>query len=164
MQKILDKYKANPTAENLARLKAYANKHPFSVCVMPMADQKFLHTLLDWNVSDKPQGLISGIFHYVKEDKIMHTFKKNIQKVIKDEMLRAQKDFAKYPSATNWHKTTRSMLVYQQLIQLINNPYLHDDLADLNYVPMGEWPERIVGLALNMTIDEALAWLTHSSS
>ena len=157
MQKILDKYKANPTAENLARLKAYANKHPFAVCVMPMADQKFLHTLLDWNVSGKPQGLISGIFHYFKKDKTMHA---HIIKVIKGEMLRAQKDFAKYPSATNWHKTTRSMLVYQQLIQLVNNPYLHDDLANLDHVPMGEWPERIVKLALNMTIDEVLAWLT----
>jgi len=81
----------------------------------------------------------------------------HIIKVIKGEMLRAQKDFAKYPSATNWHKTTRSMLVYQQLIQLVNNPYLHDDLANLDHVPMGEWPERIVKLALNMTIDEVLA-------
>jgi len=46
MQKVLEKYKANPTAENLAKLIAHANKHPFSVCVMPMQDQKFLHTLL----------------------------------------------------------------------------------------------------------------------
>jgi len=46
MQKVLEKYKANPTAENLAKLIAHVNKHPFSVCVMPMQDQKFLHTLL----------------------------------------------------------------------------------------------------------------------
>ena len=84
----------------------------------------------------------------------------HIIKVIKDEMLRAQKDFAKNPSATNWHNVTRSMLVYQQLIQLTSKywlPTIKDDLANLDHVPMGEWPQTIVKLALNMTIDEALA-------
>ena len=155
MQKILDKYKANPTAENLARLKAYANKHPFAVCVMPMADQKFLHTLLDWNVSGKPQGLISGIFHYFKKDKTMHA---HIIKVIKGEMLRAQKSFEKMPSSTNWVEVKRSMLVYQQLIQLIREaritPTINTELANLDYLPMGEWPERIVNLSLGISIDE----------
>ena len=63
MQKILDKYKANPTNENLAKLIAHANKHPFSVCVMPLQDQKFLHTLLAWHFSVKGFALSSAMSH-----------------------------------------------------------------------------------------------------
>ena len=92
----------------------------------------------------------------------MHTETiKNIQKVIKDEMLRAQKDFEKNPSSTNWVAVKRSMLVYQQLIQLIREarltPTINTELANLDYVPMGEWAERIVDLSLGMSIDEAEA-------
>ena len=85
----------------------------------------------------------------------------HIIKVIKGEMLRAQKAFEKNPSATNWVAVKRSMLVYQQLIQLIREarvtPTINTELANLDYLPMGEWPQTIVKLALNMTIDEALA-------
>jgi hypothetical protein len=76
-------------------------------------------------------------------------------------MLRAQKDFAKNPSSTNWVAVKRSMLVYQQLIQLTREarltPTINTELANLGYVPMGEWPERIVDLSLGMSIDEAEA-------
>ena len=85
----------------------------------------------------------------------------HIIKVIKGEMLRAQKAFEKNPSSTNWVAVKRSMLVYQQLIQLIREarltPTINTELANLDYVPMGEWAERIVDLSLGMSIDEAEA-------
>jgi hypothetical protein len=75
----------------------------------------------------------------------------DIKKVIKGEMLRAQKDFERNPSATNWNKVTKSMLAYQQLDQLIEQCLIDD------FVPMIEWPQSIVKLVSGMPIEEALA-------
>ena len=45
MEKILNKYKANPTTENLSKVRFYALRHPFSVMMLNMDDQKFLYSL-----------------------------------------------------------------------------------------------------------------------
>lgn len=42
MQKLIDAYKANPTAKTAARVLAHADKHPFSTLLLSSADQKAL--------------------------------------------------------------------------------------------------------------------------
>lgn len=84
-----------------------------------------------------------------------------ILKCIKGDLIDAQKTFARNPNSANWERTTRAMLVYQQLDQLIRNANFNSgikaQLSNLDMVTVNEWPERIVKIALNMTIAEVLA-------
>jgi len=45
MQALIDKHFANPTDKTLARIKAYALKHPFSVLLLDASAQRYLKTL-----------------------------------------------------------------------------------------------------------------------
>ena len=45
MQKLIDAYKANPTAKNAARVIAHGEKHPFSTLMISSADLKLLESL-----------------------------------------------------------------------------------------------------------------------
>lgn len=45
MQKLIDAYKANPTAKNAARVLAYDYKHPFGSLMVNSADAKLLAQL-----------------------------------------------------------------------------------------------------------------------
>ena len=42
MQKLLDRYRANPTDANLNAVLAYNRKHPFAECLLSPADQSLL--------------------------------------------------------------------------------------------------------------------------
>jgi hypothetical protein len=45
MQTLIDKHFANPNDKTLARIKAYALKHPFSVLLLDASAQRYLKTL-----------------------------------------------------------------------------------------------------------------------
>ena len=45
MQALIDKHLANPTDKTLARIKAYAIKHPFSALMVDAAGAQLLRTL-----------------------------------------------------------------------------------------------------------------------
>ena len=80
---------------------------------------------------------------------------------VKSELADAQKAFARNPSSGNWERTTRAMLVFQQLEQLLRRAKtdlgIKAQLSNLDMVTVNEWPERIVKISLNMSIAEVLA-------
>ena len=45
MQALIDKYVANPSDKALARIKAYAHKHPFSTLMVDASAQRFLQSI-----------------------------------------------------------------------------------------------------------------------
>jgi hypothetical protein len=45
MQALIDKHFANPTDKTLARIKAYALKHPFSVLMVDANTHRYLKSL-----------------------------------------------------------------------------------------------------------------------
>jgi len=45
MQALIDKYLAAPSDKTLARIKAYAHKHPFSTLMVDAAGAQLLRTL-----------------------------------------------------------------------------------------------------------------------
>jgi hypothetical protein len=83
-----------------------------------------------------------------------------ILKIVKGDLVDAQKAFARNPNSVNWERTTRSMLVYQQLEQLIRRTKHHSgiktQLSNLDMISIADWPERIVKISLDMTIAEVL--------
>ena len=84
-----------------------------------------------------------------------------INKIIKGDLIDAQKAFAQNPNSINWDRTTRAMLVYQQLEQLIRRAKIDygikAQLSNLDMVAINDWQKRIVKISLNMTIEEVLA-------
>ena len=83
-----------------------------------------------------------------------------INKIIKGDLIDAQKAFAKNPNTNNWDRTTRAMLVYQQLEQLIRRAKIQSginvQLSNLDMVAINDWPQRIVKISLDKTIEEVL--------
>jgi hypothetical protein len=45
MQALIDKHFANPTDKTLARIKAHATKHPFSILMLDASAQRYLKSL-----------------------------------------------------------------------------------------------------------------------
>jgi hypothetical protein len=88
-------------------------------------------------------------------------FINQVRIVIKSDLIEAQKAFARNPNTASWERTTRAMLVYQQLEQLLrrakHNVDIEHQLSNLDKVTVSEWAERIVKISLNMTIAEVLA-------
>ena len=97
--------------------------------------------------------------HYHKDTNMLTTA--TINKIIKGDLVDAQKAFAKNPNSINWDRTTRAMLVYQQLEQLIRRAKIDygikAQLSNLDMVAINDWQKRIVKISLNMTIEEVLA-------
>lgn len=42
MTKLLNTYRANPTLKNAQKVRAYARSHPFSACLLQVADADLL--------------------------------------------------------------------------------------------------------------------------
>jgi hypothetical protein len=45
MQKLIDRYRANPTADNAKRVLAHARKHPFATLLLSSDDLALIETL-----------------------------------------------------------------------------------------------------------------------
>ena len=57
MEKLLAKYRSEPSVKNLEKLKSYYVKHPFAGCLLSIEDQSFVASLVKLPVIDK-QGFV----------------------------------------------------------------------------------------------------------
>ena len=69
----------------------------------------------------------------------------------------AQKGFNKNPNSIQWYCLTRTMLAYQQAMQLGKDANVQHLLDRLPNLTMGEWNEAIVQHSLGMSMRQALA-------
>lgn len=88
-------------------------------------------------------------------EQILSTLKRRLQQ--------ANREYAKYPNATNWNVQQRIAFMYQQAFYFLqaSSRIWSDEqksalLTDLSKDPVGNWGDIICRYTLNMTLNKAL--------
>jgi hypothetical protein len=85
---------------------------------------------------------------------ITHTY---VKAYALSALKRAQAEFNKNPSSSNWCAVTSAMLVHQQASAVRFASDIERLCDTLTPLPLGEWPAAIVDHTTGMTIKQVLA-------